>query len=124
MLNPSFMDKLNILRDAMQDIGSDPAAGAAATAGTGANNGGAATSPPQATPSSSQQKLEIPTKEEIDSLENNNPTKVFCVTFMHPVINVIHGKLSLECGLRSMVLTQRMPMYPLRNVKVGANVFF
>ena len=97
-IDHNFMQKINILQDAMLEIDA---------AGTGNQI---------ETP-----KLEIPSKEEIDNLENNNPFKVFSLTFLHPTINVaVNGKTSLECGLRNLVITQRSPMYPLRNVKVGS----
>jgi hypothetical protein len=68
-----------------------------------------------------QRVLEIPTKEEIDSLENNNPCRQYQVTLLHPSLT-FHGpaaSLRLELGLRCLDATVVTPMYPLRNVKVA-----
>lgn len=64
-------------------------------------------------------KLEIPTKEEIDSLENNNPSRVYQVTVLHPVLTFHVGETRLETGVRCIDATLQTPMYPLRNVKVN-----
>ena len=101
-LDHSFMDKINILNTALQDIDDTAVI---------------------INPLLESNKLEIPTKEDIDNLENNNPTKVFSLTFLHPVIHIStteSDNLSLECGVRNLVMTQRTPMYPMRNVKVGS----
>ena len=64
--------------------------------------------------------LEIPTKEEIDSLENNNPCRQYRITLLHPSLT-LHGPSSLmELGLRCLDVTILTPMYPLRNVKVAS----
>ena len=63
-------------------------------------------------------KLEIPSKEEIDSLENNNPCRVYQVTVLHPLLNFYSGETRLEAGMRCLDASLQTPMYPLRNVKV------
>ena len=90
------MEKLTILQEAMQDID------------TSLHN-----------PTPEVNKLDIPTKEEIDNLENNNPTKVFTLTLLHPVLHVVHQNFSVKCGMRTLALSLRAPMYGLRNVRVG-----
>lgn len=63
-------------------------------------------------------KLEIPTKEDIDSLENNNPIRVYQITILHPVLTFHCGDRKMETGVRCLDLTLHTPIYPLRNVKV------
>ena len=69
-------------------------------------------------------KLEIPTKEDIDSLENNNPIRVYQITVLHPVLTFYCGETKVESGIRCLDLTLHTPMYPLRNVKVTTKNIF
>ena len=67
-------------------------------------------------------KLEIPTREQIDRLENNNPCRIFQLTMVHPVLAFHLGDSScpqLEVGLKCVDATLHIPMYPLANVKVS-----
>lgn len=63
-------------------------------------------------------KLELPTKEEINCLENNSPHRVYQVTILHPVLNFQCFNQTFECGLRCLDASFQTPFYPLRNVKV------
>ena len=63
--------------------------------------------------------LSLPTREEVDCLENNSPVRLYRLTVLQPCLT-LHGKhSSLELGLSSAEFVHQTPMYPLRNVKTG-----
>lgn len=66
-------------------------------------------------------KLEIPSKLEIDSLENNNPSRIYQLTVLHPVFTFYVGDVRLEAGFRCLDVSLHTPMYALRNVKASRN---
>ena len=67
-------------------------------------------------------KLEIPSKLEIDSLENNNPSRIYQLTVLHPVFTFYVGDVRLEAGFRCLDVSLHTPMYALRNVKASRNL--
>ena len=71
-------------------------------------------------PDPGPEKLSLPSREEVESLEKNSPVRVYRLTVFHPSL-VVHGKQhqTLQLGLSSLVAVHQTPMYPLRNVKTG-----
>ena len=63
--------------------------------------------------------LSLPTREEVESLENNSPVRLYRLTVLQPSLTLYGKQSSLEVGLSSAELVHQTPMYPLRNVKTG-----
>ena len=73
----------------------------------------------EARPEPGPDNLGLPTREEVESLENNNPVRVYRLTLLQPSVTVVGKLSSLELGLSSLSLVHQTPMYPLRNVRTG-----
>ena len=71
-------------------------------------------------PEPGPEKLSLPSREEVESLESNSPVRLYTLSVLHPSLTV-HGKPhhSLQLGLSSIAAVHQAPMYPLRNVKTG-----
>ena len=74
----------------------------------------------QEKPEPGPEGLTLPTKEEIDNLENNNPVRVYRLTLLHPSLTLHSKGGRIEAGLRCADIVQQVPMYPLRNVRAGS----